>query len=118
MDKSDYEGETAMEDNKLNGMNEMDDQDNIIELTGEDGVDVSFEIIGRFDYEGSDYLALIPCETEEDGSSDNEDLEVVFMEVCMDENEEEYYEVVDEDDLLEALLEKLTKLLDDAETNE
>lgn len=94
----------------------MDDEDRIIELTGDDGKDVSFEMIGRFDYDGSDYLALIPYESDED-TSDDEDIDVVFMEVCMDENKEEYYEVVEEDDLLDALLEKLNKLIEDAEAN-
>lgn len=95
----------------------MDDEERIIELTGDDGKDVSFEMIGRFDYDGSDYLALIPYEPDED-TSDDEDIDVVFMEVCLDENDEEYYEVVDEDDLLDALLEKLNTLIEDAETNE
>lgn len=103
--------------NENNPMNEMDDENSIIELTGDDGNDVSFEMIGRFDYDGSDYLALIPYESEEDASEDD-DLEVVFMEVCLDENDEEYYELVEEEDLLDALLEKLNKLIEEDEANE
>ncbi len=76
---------------------EMMENDNIIVLTDEDGIDVEFEFCASVEYEGNEYVVLLPTE-EDDG-------EVVILQVMEDENDPENEEVtyvgVDDDDVLQ-----------------
>lgn len=76
---------------------EMMENDNIIVLTDEDGIDVEFEFCASVEYEGNEYVVLLPTE-EDDG-------EVVILQVVEDENDSENEEVtyvgVDDDDVLQ-----------------
>lgn len=76
---------------------EMMENDNIIVLTDEDGIDVEFEFCASVEYEGNEYVVLLPTE-EDDG-------EVVILQVVEDENNPENEEVtyvgVDDDDVLQ-----------------
>lgn len=76
---------------------EMMENDNIIVLTDEDGIDVEFEFCASVEYEGNEYVVLLPTE-EDDG-------EVVILQVVEDENASENEEVtyvgVDDDDVLQ-----------------
>lgn len=76
---------------------EMMENDNIIVLTDEDGIDVEFEFCASVEYEGNEYVVLLPTE-EDDG-------EVVILQVVEDENDPENEEVtyvgVDDDDVLQ-----------------
>ena len=58
-------------------------------LTDENGVDVEFEYLDCIEYEGKEYLVLIPAEDEEG--------EIVILEVQpVDEETENYVSVADE----------------------
>ena len=107
---SEAERRNNMENNQeeLNEMN-MDEEDGIIEMIDEDDKVVRFEMMGRFEYDGTDYLALVPAD---EGDEDTDEIEVVFMEVCLDDNEEEIYELVEDEELNDALLAELTELMD------
>ena len=67
----------------------MEEEANILTLTDENGVDTEFEFMDCIEYEGKEYLALLP--TEEDSN------EVVILEVePVDEELENYLAVEDE----------------------
>ena len=55
----------------------------------------------------------MPIEDEE--NADDENGYVVFMKIEQDENGEDYYVSIDDDDLVDALFEKLTQMLDEEE---
>ena len=82
-------------------MNDMEnmEHDNIIVLTDEDGIDVEFEFCASVEYEGNEYVVLLPTE--------DDDGEVVILQVVEDENASEDDEVtyigVDDDDVLQAV---------------
>ncbi len=66
-----------------------EDQSNILTLTDENGVDVDFEYLDCIEYEGKEYLVLMPAE--ELGT------EIVILEVePVDEETENYLSVGDE----------------------
>ena len=68
---------------------EMEDEVSILTLTDENGEDVEFEYLDCIDYEGKEYLVLIPAE--EDAN------EIVILEVePVDEENENYLAVSDE----------------------
>ena len=82
-------------------MNDMEnmENDNIIVLTDEDGINVEFEFCASVEYEGNEYVVLLPTE--------DDDGEVVILQVMEDENASEDDEVtyvgVDDDDVLQAV---------------
>ncbi|MCI6374836.1 MAG: DUF1292 domain-containing protein [Clostridiales bacterium] len=82
-------------------MNDMEnmENDNIIVLTDEDGVDVEFEFCASVEYEGNEYVVLLPTE--------DDDGEVVILQVVEDENASDEDEVtyigVDDDEVLQAV---------------
>ena len=70
-------------------LQEQEEQTNILTLTDENGVDVDFEYLDSVDYEGKEYLVLMPAE---EGSS-----EIIILEVQpVDEETENYLSVSDE----------------------
>lgn len=78
---------------------EMMENENIIVLTDEDGVDVEFEFCASVEYQGEEYVVLLP--------TDDDDGEVVILKVEEDENAEDsdeaMYVGVDDDDVLQAV---------------
>ena len=81
-----------MEDNK-----ELlaDEEAYIITLTDENGVDMEFEYMDCIEYEGKEYLALLPTE---EGSN-----EVVILEVEPVDEENENYIAIEDEAVLEAV---------------
>ena len=77
------------------------ENDNIIVLTDEDGVDVEFEFCASIEYEGSEYVVLLP--------TDDDDGEVVILQVIegesADEDDEVTYVGVDDEDVLQNVFE-------------
>ena len=69
--------------------------DNIIVLTDENGVDTEFEYMDCIEYQGKEYLALLP--TEEDSN------EVVILEVEPVDEENENYLAVEDEAVLDAV---------------
>ena len=51
-----------MADNK----NQVQNEEDIITLEFDDGEDIECEIMGIFDYDGNDYIALIPLDDSDD----------------------------------------------------
>ncbi len=66
-----------------------EEQSNVLTLTDENGVDVDFEYLDCIDYEGKEYLVLMPA--------DEMATEIVILEVePVDEENENYLSVSDE----------------------
>ena len=66
-----------------------EEEENILSLTDENGEEVEFEYLDCIEFQGKEYLVLIPCESEE--------AEIVILEVePVDEETENYLSVQDE----------------------
>ena len=86
--------------------NEDDELDtNIVTLKDELGNDVNFEFLDLIEYEGENYVILLPAEVSEDEESD----EVVILKEDKEsedsEDEEESYVSVDDEDTLNKVFE-------------
>ncbi|MBQ4564942.1 MAG: DUF1292 domain-containing protein [Oscillospiraceae bacterium] len=71
--------------------------DNIVVLTDEEGNEVGFEFIDLIQYQGEEFVVLLPCEDENN--------EVVILKVEDGDTEEENYVSVDDEDTLMAVFE-------------
>lgn len=78
--------------------NAMEELDNTIVLTDENGEDVSFEFLDLIEQDGKEYVVLMPEDQDnEDGS------EVMIMQVEGVGEDEETFVSVDDDELLDNL---------------
>lgn len=74
---------------------EVEEEVSILTLTDENGQDVNFEYLDCIEYEGVEYLVLMP--------EDDEANEVVILEVEPVDEEIENYLAVEEEDVLNAV---------------
>ena len=72
-----------------------EEQSNILTLTDENGVDTDFEYLDSVEYEGKEYLVLLPAESDE----------IVILEVEPVDEENENYIAVESEDILDAVYE-------------
>lgn len=78
----------------MNNVPENEEMDNIIVLNDEEGNEVEFEFLDLIEYEGEEYVVLLPVEEADDAG------EVVILQVeDIDSDEESYISVDDEDTL-------------------
>ena len=81
----------------MDDMEKMENENNIIVLTDEDGNEVEFEFCASVMYEGNEYVVLLPTE--------DDDGEVVILQVMeneeTDDEDEVTYVSVDDDDVLQ-----------------
>ena len=82
------------------------DDDSIITLTDDDGNDIDFLLLDVVEYEGGDYMVLLPLSEEED-EEDN----VLILKAEMTEGGEIYSGIEDEN-LLNAVFELFTAQLE------
>ncbi len=68
-------------------------EESTITLTDEDGKETNFEVIGTFEVDNNQYIALIPVDGEED--------ECVLLKISTDENGEEMLITIDDDEEFE-----------------
>ena len=73
----------------------QEEEQNILVLTDENGNDVEFEYLDSIDYNGKEYLALMPVE--EDAN------EIVILEVEPVDEETENYLAIEDEAILEAV---------------
>ena len=86
--------------------NQIQDEADIITLEFDDGVDLECEIMGIFDYDGKDYIALIPLD-------DSDDVYIYgYNEVGEDE-----FEIVDilDDELFEKVVKEFDAIMAESE---
>lgn len=78
----------------MNNVPGNEEMDNIIVLNDEEGNEVEFEFLDLIEYEGEEYVVLLPAEETDDAG------EVVILQVeDIDTDEESYISVEDEDTL-------------------
>ncbi len=84
-----------------NNMLEDEELNNIVVLNDENGEEVPFEFLDVIEYEGEEYVVLLPVE------EDEEDLgEVVILKIeDTDSEEEESYVSVDDEEILNNVFE-------------
>ena len=73
----------------------LQEEANILTLTDENGVDVDFEYLDCIDYNGKEYLALMPAEENAN--------EIVILEVEPVDDETENYLAITDEAVLEAV---------------
>ena len=82
----------------LEALGEMlEEDDGIIVLNDEDGNEVSFEFLDLIEYSGEEYVVLLPVE--------DENGEVVILHVESINEEEDAFEGVESEEILEAVFE-------------
>lgn len=78
--------------------------DNIVTLKDESGRDVKFEFLDIIDYQGEQYVVLLPAEDGDD--LDSEEVVILRLEQgSQDENGDETYVSVDDENILNAVFE-------------
>ncbi len=81
--------------NNPENLNDGEELDNILVLNDEEGNEVEFEFLDLIEYEGEEYVVLLPVEEE----NDEEPGEVVILKLedSESEDEESYVSVEDEE---------------------
>ena len=96
---------------KVENENEGEELDNILVLNDEEGNEVEFEFLDLIEYEGEEYVILLPVEDEEEAEEPGE---VVILKLEDTENEdEESYVSVEDEDILNAVFEKFKEKFKD-----
>ena len=75
----------------------QEEESSIISLTDENGVETEFEYLDCIEYEGKEYLILMPV--------DEESNEIVILEIQPVDEENENYVAVESEEILEAVYE-------------
>ena len=83
----------------MNNIPENEEVDNIIVLNDEEGNEVQFEFLDLIDFEGEEYVVLLPAEETEDAG------EVVILQVEDPDSDEESYISVEDEDVLNKVFE-------------
>lgn len=87
------------ENNDMEGLDE--ELDNIIILNDENGNEVKFEFLDLMEYEGEEYIILLPTEEGED----NDEVVILKVEDVEDDPDMETYVSIDDEDTLNAVFE-------------
>ena len=85
----------------INTPNNGEELDNIIILNDENGNEVKFEFLDLMEYEGEEYIILLPTEE----SEDNDEVVILKVEDVEDDPDMETYVSVDDEDTLNAVFE-------------
>ena len=80
---------------EVENVNEGEELDNIIVLNDEDGNEFEFEFLDLKEYEGEEYVVLLPVEEEE--TEEPGEVVILKLEDTESENEESYVSVEDEE---------------------
>ena len=75
--------------------NMMEEETGILTLTDEDGQEVDFEYLDSVDYDGKEYLVLMPA--------DQAETQIVILEVEPVDEENENYLSVNDEEVLDAV---------------
>ncbi len=81
------------------------DEDSFITLTDENGNEIDFLLLDVMEYEGADYMVLMPL-TDEDGEEDEEELFFLRAEKT---EEGEVYSSIEDENLLNAIADAYEK---------
>ena len=95
---------------EVENVNEGEELDNIIILNDEDGNEVEFEFLDLIEYEGEEYVVLLPVEEEE--TEEPGEVVILKLEDTESEDEESYVSVEDEE-VLNKVFEKFKEKFED-----
>lgn len=98
-----------MTDEMLNNIPE--EEDNIVELTDDDGVVSKFEYLATVPYEGDEYVALLVLD-DEGNEPEGDDSEVIILKIEQDENGEDIYVSVEDDEVSEKVFNLFISAMD------
>ena len=87
-----------------------EEETSILSLTDENGEEVEFEYLDCIEFQGKEYLVLIPCE--------NDASEIVILEVEPVDEENENYLSVQNEDILNAVYQMFKEKYEDVLTFE
>ena len=93
----------------INTPNNGEELDNIIILNDENGNEVKFEFLDLMEYEGEEYIILLPTEE----SEDNDEVVILKVEDVEDDPDMETYVSVDDEDTLNAVFEMFKEKFND-----
>ena len=93
----------------INTPNNGEELDNIIILNDENGNEVKFEFLDLMEYEGEEYIILLPTEEGED----NDEVVILKVEDVEDDPDMETYVSIDDEDTLNAVFEKFKEKFKD-----
>ena len=85
----------------INTPNNGEELDTIIILNDENGNEVKFEFLDLMEYEGEEYIILLPTEEGED----NDEVVILKVEDVEDDPDMETYVSIDDEDTLNAVFE-------------
>lgn len=85
----------------INTPNNGEEMDNIIVLNDENGNEVKFEFLDLLEYEGEEYIILLPT----DEGEDNDEVVILKVEDAEDDPEMETYVSVEDEATLNAVFE-------------
>ena len=86
-------------ENNVPNEQEGEDLENLIVLNDENGDDIEFEFLDLIEYDGEEYVVLLPNDEEDDDAG-----EVVILKLeDTDNEEEESYVSVDDEEVLQAV---------------
>lgn len=85
----------------INTPNNGEELDNIIILNDENGNEVKFEFLDLMEYEGEEYIILLPTKEGED----NDEVVILKVEDVEDDPDMETYVSIDDEDTLNAVFE-------------
>ena len=89
------------DENNVPNEQEGEELDNIIVLNDENGDEIEFEFLDLIEYEGDEYVVLLPNDEDEEDAG-----EVVILKLeDTDSEDEESYVSVDDEDVLKAVFE-------------
>jgi len=106
---------------KLKGEFIMDYENEIIELTGEDGDTIKAEYLDTVLVDDNEYVVLLPVDEDGCEDCDNCEAEVIIMKIQKDGDEEYLVPVEDDDELeraFEAFQEQIEEYADDYEEDD
>ena len=90
-----------MGENENNGLDLNEELDNIIILNDEDGNEINFEFLDLIEYDGEEYVVLLPISEEED----SDEVVILKVEDTEEDSEEGSYVSIDDEDILNAVFE-------------
>lgn len=76
----------------------MDEMENIVTLNDENGNEVSFEYLDLIEYQGGEYVVLLPLEDNE-----NDEVQILKVEPIPGSDDEECYVSVEDEETLFAI---------------
>ena len=83
----------------------------LVELTDEEGNKYNFEVLDAYESGDNKYVALSPCN--EDGSPDEEEDGTLVIMKAIEEDEETYFEEIEDDEEYETVAENFINRLQD-----